>query len=64
MSRMAAAGPGAGPGDVHLHFPNLKTILSPKAFLKEIAGPLNRMVQNRQITINASNSLRLTKRSQ
>ncbi len=62
-SRVATAGPGAM-GDVHLHFPNVKTILSPKAFLKEIEGPLNRMVQNRQITINASNSLRLTRRSQ
>ena len=50
-------------GDVHIHMPNLKGVISPES-IKKVFKQAGRMVQNRQLTINASNSLRVTKRSQ
>jgi hypothetical protein len=50
-------------GGVHLHMPNLKGIISPES-IKKVFKQAGRMVQNRQLTLNASNSLRVTRRSQ
>jgi hypothetical protein len=57
------SGPNQAAGDTtHIHL-NIKGMVSPdnaKKFLKQV----NRMVSNRQATLNASNSLRITRRSQ
>jgi hypothetical protein len=55
---------GAGGGsDVHMHMPNLKGIISSDC-LSKVVKKINRAVNNRQLTLNASNSLRVTRRSQ
>jgi hypothetical protein len=57
-----SSGSDGSSGDTHIHM-NIKGMVSPdnaKKFLKQV----NRMVQNRQTTLNASNSLRVTRRSQ
>lgn len=53
----------SGNGDVHIHMPNLKGVVSPES-IKKVFKQAGRMVQNRQLTINATNSLRVTRRSQ
>jgi hypothetical protein len=53
----------SGSGDVHIHMPNLKGVVSPES-IKKVFKQAGRMVQNRQLTINATNSLRVTRRSQ
>ncbi len=62
VSRHAEAAPQGG-GDIHINMPNVKGVVSPETF-KKVTKHLNRMVQNRQITLNATNSLRVTRRSQ
>ena len=52
----------SGGGDTHNHY-YIKGMVSPDT-LKKLAKTQNRMVKNRQLTVNASNSLRVTRRSQ
>ena len=63
-SRSDPWGEGAsGGGDTHHHYYNIKGMVSPDT-LKKLTNQQNRMVKNRQLTLNASNSLRVTRRSQ
>jgi len=52
-----------GNGDVHIHMPNMKGIVSPES-IKKVFKQAGRMVQNRQLTINATNTMRVNRRSQ
>ena len=57
FSRSAAASAG---GDTHIH---VKGLISPDN-LKKVIQQQNRMVKNRQVNLRASDSLRVTRRSQ
>lgn len=63
-TRSQSEWPSEGLGDTHVHinFPH-GTLVSPDNLAK-VAKKINRMVANRQITLKASDSLRLTRRSQ
>lgn len=50
-------------GDVHIHMPNLKGTIGNES-IKKVMKVAGRMVKNRQLTLNASNSQRITRRSQ
>jgi hypothetical protein len=52
----------SGASDSHVHV-NVKGMISPDN-LNKVIRKISRQVQNRQATLNASNSLRLTRRSQ
>jgi hypothetical protein len=52
-----------GEGALHINMPNLKGVVSPES-LKKVFKQAGRLVQNRRLTFTASNSLRITKRSQ
>jgi hypothetical protein len=58
-----SAGAGAASGDTtHIHV-NVKGLMD-AGNLKKVIAKQNRMVQNRQVTIKATDSLRVTRRSQ
>src|ERR1039458_3698649 len=54
---------GTGGGDVHIHAPNLKGVIG-SGDMKKVFKQAARMVNNRQLTLKASDSLRVTRRSQ
>lgn len=59
-SHLDASGGG---GDTHIHHYHIKGMLDP-GNLKKIIAKQNSLVQNRQVTVRATDSLRVTRRSQ
>jgi hypothetical protein len=62
MQPEGAASGGASGDTTHVHV-NVKGMISPDN-LNKVVKKINRAVQNRQMTLNATNSLRVTRRSQ
>jgi hypothetical protein len=60
----ASSGGGGGTGDTHVHVNFPKGALVSPDNLKKLVKKINRGVQQSKLTLKASNSLRVTKRSQ